>query len=1321
MHKLVPDFILEKMRQQQDEGQFQAVCLFVDTSGFTPLTYALMAEDIAGVEVIADVLADVFTPLVKIIYDQGGFVAGFAGDAFKAIFPLASFPDQGATARAVVAAWQIKQHLAQQATIATKFGRFDFAVKVTVAAGDVTWAIWQQDTGDTAVHPPGKQRATYYFEGTALAHCLEADAFAAAGEVILTSAVALALPGTAVMLHPVDAYFRLQAVDHAYLASLPPLVDQRTAVDDSVAAAFFSKELHTLPIRGEFRQIVTLFVNLQSLPRDRDFARMFFHLLNQYGGYLCRVGRIGAQDPGGTLLLFWGAPHSYENNVTRALQFILDLQVAVTQPLKAGVTTNLAYAGFIGAPQREEYTCHGIHVNLAARQMVAAHWGEIWLDEATAQQAEPIFNLFPGDDYQFKGFADKQPIFHLQGQREADAAPFFRGAMVGRQAEMAQLETAVQPLRDGRFGGVVSIMGDVGVGKSRLVHEFLEQSEILETTTYFLCQTDSIMRQSLNPFRYFLRNYFQQSPMVSEEKNKERFDQILDSLIKVTQHEALQSELMRTRSFLGALINLHWPHSLYEQLEPKFRFANTFTALTTLIQAESARQPLLIHLEDAHWLDADSQAFLANLTNQVEDFPFIILVTARPTLEESTTAETVVPKELLRASIQLHLLTETETADLAAERLHGPVSPVLVELLTERSEGNPFFVEQILLFLRENALLKRNGQGWEPIVHGSGVTELPTDIRTIMVSRLDRLPTRVKHTVQTASILGREFSLPILSQMMPSEMRVSTQVRAAETAVIWTALNEESYLFQHILLREAAYEMQLQAQRRHLHQQAALAIETQYSADLSPHYGELAYHYEHALDIEKACHYLKQAGDMAKAAYQNEAALDFYDRLLAHLPTFPATNLNDSTILDKAPGTEFPFPNATATIDTLLEKGKVLNLIGELASAQTALAAALEMATQIQDADRQSLISLALSNILVDLGHDDEGMEYARQALVFYETIGDKSGRVAAIHQIANILNQMGEHEQARTQFHHLLEMPEVANDDAVTAKVLRALGTSYSQKGDYVKAELYYKQAIALSRKNDVPLVLADTLSNLGIVYWYQSKYDQALALVQEAQQLHKAIGHKEGIVNASGNIGAIYFYLGDLDRALVSDMESLKLARELGKKKTIALLLGNIANNYRIKKAYDRALAYYNEAISHFREIKADYFACMVLVYKAKILFLQGAYLAAQQLNNEGMQLAERTNRKDVLFESQIGNVRINNVLGHHATARKQLLAMLAESRALDDEQKGSLHYELWRLDKDRKHGHLALSLWQSVKDDLDPENLERLSELETEFPQI
>ncbi|MFZ4656110.1 MAG: AAA family ATPase, partial [Caldilineaceae bacterium] len=598
MHNLTPEFILQKLAQQEVQGQFDAVVLFVDTSGFTPLTTALQQHGAEGAEIIAQVLANLFTPLVEIVYRHAGFIAGFAGDAFKAIFPgLAAATYQ----HALTAAWQIRQHLAAHPVQQTRFGDFPFALKVTVADGSVDWCIWQ--SGAASATPA--QRAATLFAGAALTQALAADPFAKAGEVVLTSTVAAQVRQEGVLLAPVDSHFRLCSwpIVSTLLAGTVP--DRATALAE-LATRFFPAELLTRQVQGEFRRVVTVFINLQQLPSGAvapAFAHMLFHLLTQYDGYLCRIGQIGDQDQGGTLLFFWGAPTSHEQDVARALHFVLALQAAAPMRLRAGITTQLAYAGFVGAPQREEYTCYGAHVNLAARQMVLAAWDEIWLDDETTRLAGVAFVCAPQGAFRFKGFAEEKAVYRLLGQREGSGEPFYQGSLVGRQAELAQLTAALAPLAEGKFAGVLTISGEAGIGKSRLVHELqrrlekrqeerkrgrqedpvMDEDPIFLSSQWFFCQTDEILRQPLNPFRYWLRSYFNQSTSAADATNKAAFTAKLDELLAtltpvslqspvstlVSRVSGLMSEVDRTRSFLGVLVDLHWPDSLYAQVEPQ--------------------------------------------------------------------------------------------------------------------------------------------------------------------------------------------------------------------------------------------------------------------------------------------------------------------------------------------------------------------------------------------------------------------------------------------------------------------------------------------------------------------------------------------------------------------------------------------------------------------------------------------------------------------------------------------------------------------------------------------------------------------------------
>lgn len=889
LHYLVPPFILQNFTQNCLAGDFEAVCLFVDTSGFTPLMTALMAYGTEGAEAIADTLVTIFSPLVRMVYEQGGFVVGFAGDAFKAVFPT---KDANAYQRAIVTAWQIRQYVAEQSIIKTRFGEFDFAVKVCVADGHVSWGILESNVRQAA------QRATYYFEGEGLARCLDADPYAKAGEIVITRALAERLMSREVRVEPITAtYWRLSHVADRFCARYPKQAANDEVFHEKQATAFFPAELLELPVQGEFRQVVSMFINLQELPQGEEkahFQQTLFRLLAQYGGYLCRMGRIGDRDKGGTLLLFWGAPTSYENDIARSLKFILELQKEISIPLRAGITSRMAYAGFIGSDFCEEYTCYGSYVNLAARLMVSAEWNEIWLDDEMARLAGTQFEVGLKGRYLFKGFLKEWPVFRLIRQSEGIQTPSYHTQMIGRKHEFNQLRAAIQPIFTGEPAscGLISVLGEAGIGKSRLIYDV--KRELEETHTHFqwhLCQPDNVHRewQSLHPFRRFLHHYFDLSFVQSateeeqaqqDEERKQLFTQKLTTLIASTPCSILQQELLRTRSFLGALLDLHWQDSSYSQAEETTRLTNTFAALNALFKAESLRSPLILHIEDGHWLDSNSIRFIEQLREEINAYPIAIIMSIRAQ-QASERLKKKIYGHSDAQSITLSPLSTNELCQLASELLQAQPSEPLVELLTTRADGNPFFAEQILLYLQEQEMLEVGTLRDERVKDSPFLQEAPMtpEVRAILIPKLDRLSPEIKEVVQMASVLGRQFEVKVLREMVQNDSNLTQKMDLAAQAAIWSPryrttphrainvghkraaknLNSSNYKFKHEFLQKTAYEMQLGARRRQLHQQAAEAMETVYATDLDPHYHQLAYHYEQAGILSKTRLYLSKA------------------------------------------------------------------------------------------------------------------------------------------------------------------------------------------------------------------------------------------------------------------------------------------------------------------------------------------------------------------------------------------------------------------------------------------------------------------------------
>ena len=372
---------------------------------------------------------------------------------------------------------------------------------------------------------------------------------------------------------------------------------------------------------------------------------------------------------------------------------------------------------------------------------------------------------------------------------------------------------------------------------------------------WFTCPADSIRRQSLHPFRSFLRTYFDQDADGAEIENSARFDTVLGELIAflttidepqptnveaatllsslVTRHSSLIAELDQTRSFLGALIDLRWAGSSYEKAEPHQRFERTLAAFRTLILAESLRQPVLLQIEDAHWLDDDSREVIRVLARDAGAYPFAVLLASRYS-DDGRPIRISVGEDVDTHTVDLHALTPEGIRALASHVLGGPIADDLTIFLAAKTNGNPFFVEQLALDLRERGLvvedrgmgvgyrtyreqigeLRNDPSAQSPAYNLSPVPyEVPASITAVLIARLDRLAAPLKAVVQMAAVLGPEFDIQVLAHMLP-DADVIANVRAAEAEMIWSANGDTRYCFRHSLLRDSAYDMQIFARLR---------------------------------------------------------------------------------------------------------------------------------------------------------------------------------------------------------------------------------------------------------------------------------------------------------------------------------------------------------------------------------------------------------------------------------------------------------------------------------------------------------------------------
>jgi len=1200
MRRLLPDFILEQHNAGQSRGSFVAAGLFVDLSGFSAMADALAQHEQAGAEALTEVMRAVFEPLVRAVYSQGGFVVGYAGDAFTAIFP--NMPARApAVLRCLAVGLEMQAHTRLHPKAVTPYGRYPIYVKVGIGSGQVDWQI---------LYSPDGSRATYCVRGSCVDEAVVAEECARPGEIMLNAATYLELEQ---MLEG-DANgecYRLSRV-RAKLPEPHPYADTLPA--HAPSGMFFPEDLLALPSVGEFRQVVNLFIDIPIDPTNEAFVTPFmesiFELQERYGGFFLRP-EIG--DKGFNLLMFWGAPAAHETDVERALNFILELLERTKLPLKAGVTYLKAYAGFMGASLREDYTAYGWGVNLAARFMGLARPGEVWLDEETAYRAGRRFTTRYEDAFTIRGFARKQKVFKLLGRKDLSDT-VYQGELVGRNAELKRLSDFVAPLLSGQFAGVLVVQGEAGIGKSRLVHTFQSAaSQAHGSVQWIICQTDEILRQSLNPFHAWLQKRFRISPTVSNEVNLGNFNDQLRDLVRATPEPGLVKELERTSSVLAALLGLNQPGSLYEQLDAKGRYENTFIALSALMRAESLQKPLLIFIEDIQWLDDDSRAFLPHLvrTTLVDPdkiYPIAILATRRPDGEAIDFGETVAIQ-----SLELERLSAGNLESLAKNILGAPASDILLNLLVARSEGNPFFAEQILRYLSEKALLVQESDG--KLSAGKGWEEaLPLGVGAVLIARLDSLAHDVREVVQTASILGREFEVPVLSQMLHGDAELSQKIAQAERADIWISLDEIRYIFYHAMLRDAAYSMQLSVRLRKLHALALFAMEVLYASDLKSHFGELAYHAECANLTSKACYYLIQAGHAAADSYQNSQAMDYFSRALALTPV----------------------SDVKTRFELLLEREKLYGYLGERALQSKDLGLLKKLA-QLSDEDAYaSRVWDLYARFFFGLGDFPRAADYASRAALASNVEVALDGY--AVWPLA--LLRQGNPRAAFQRAEEGLGLARHAGKRMQEGYIANSLGLIALEQKDPANARQYLEYALAIARETGVRNLEARSLNNLAnsaaFIQW-------DFASAREYYQKAYAIVHERGDRAAEGvalaNLGWVAGMEGDFLSAHAYQVQALAIAREIGDRYQEAYTLINLSAVAGVQGEAQVALQYARQARELTAKIGERVGEAWSLFYMGQALLQHGDIMVARDAFQASINIREDFDQSGLAIEVVAG----------------------------------------------------------------------------------
>lgn len=880
--------------------------LFADISGFTALTETL-ARTLGprrGAEEVTRQLNEVYEELTATVERYGGSIVSFSGDGIICWFPGddgAAPSARSAALRALTCALHMQSGMRRFATLTLAGGeQVRLAMKVAITSGPVRRFL----VGDPEV------QLFDVLAGATLDRLGAIEGLATRGEVWVDQATADLLPDAAVEWRDLPGWGRAALVrgleEEAPPAPWPelppgalPIERLRPWVLPAVHARLLSGQGAFL---GELRPAAMLFLKFDGIDYDGDdgagatldaYVRWVQGVLTRYDGTLLQL-TIG--DKGCYLYVAFGVPTAHENDAARAVGAALELREpppgAGLPPrfarVQIGVSRGMVYAGEYGGATRRTYGAMGDEVNLAARLMQRAAPGEVIVSERAVERTARLFSYQALGSIAVKGKAEPVPVFALLGRSAAPAATRqdlpgpASPPLVGRSAERAQLAERLGRLRRGEPAGPVLIEGEAGIGKSRLVEELLQQAAAAGVRR-LAGAGDAIERAT--PYHAW-RPVFSQLFALDQHA-----DDAEGRRAAVLARLAGRPELLPLAPLLNAILPLDLPESpLTAPMAGQVRADNTVALLTRLLQ-EAADGPLLLLIEDAHWLDSASWALLAELAH---DLPAALLVvTARP-LESPRPAAA---ERLLERPDALHLrlgaLAADEVAALIRQRLGVAELPApILELIQERGGGNPFFCEELALALRDAGVLRIE----EPAADGPRRVSLaqadlkslslPDTVEGVITSRIDRLAPALQLTLKVASVIGRIFTAPLLQDIHPIERdrpllreQLSSMIRL-DLMLADSGEPDLTYLFKHVITQEAAYNLMLFAQRRELHAAVARWHERRFADDLSPFYAVLAHHWLRAESPARAMEYLEKAAGQALGRGAYKEARDFYATLL---------------------------------------------------------------------------------------------------------------------------------------------------------------------------------------------------------------------------------------------------------------------------------------------------------------------------------------------------------------------------------------------------------------------------------------------------------
>lgn len=1070
----------------QRSRQIDGTLVFADISGFTALSERLAQRGRIGAEELVETLSRVFGAMLETAAGRGGVLLKFGGDALLFLFEGASHARQ-----ACCAAVEMRSALREAQAVPTSVGRLALSMSVGVHTGPVDLFLVGAPHRELVVLGPAATAVT------------EAEGAAQPGEILLSAGGAEALG----LRFSRDRGDGRRVLRWAKAPDPPTGRRHEEPVDRNVLVRLFPRTLGSVlelgPPDPEHRVATIAFIRFSGTDAllAEGGPNAVAHALDETlrvveEAFLAEGVTLLAVDvdkDGGKVFAGSGVPHASEDDessMLRALRAILDSGCPL--PLQAGVNRGHVFAAEVGTLSRAAYSAMGDTTNTAARICAKAPPGHLYAHPAVLEHANHLFQTELAGPFEFKGKAVPQVVYDI-GSEVGPRRPHGNDErpLLGRETELATARAAVAAVASGA-GGVLTIVGVTGMGKSRLMRQALS-----ELSSSAIVPVRAEPYGSTSPYRMF-------RDRVRELLGVERGDPatMSDSLLRGV--EALDASLVPLAPLIAEVAHVEVPTTPEaDAIDPQFRPDRTADVAIALLEA-GLQGPMVLIAEDAHWADEASSLLLGKLADACRSHPWLLVVARRGTERGFTpqSGETIELVPLDDDTITAMIIDATQTTPLRPHEIDG---------LVARAGGNPLFVEELVRAIREVGSLEA----------------VPESLNAAMAAQVDALDPVARRILSYASVLGRSFRRRTLDAVLEREELVLDPATAERLQAFFDPEGNERLRFRNALIRDVAYEGLAYSVRTRLHREAGEVLETM-STDVEADADTLSGHFWRAQDHARTWRYARLAAQRSERAFANTDAATHYQRALEAARRLP--DIGDG------------------------ERAEVWTRLGDVSEVAGLFDGALDAFRRASRLTRDPVGRAELflkrarareragsfSNALRELA-------FGRRELEGVDTpeAGVMRARLASFGAMVRFGQER--FSDARTRAENAVELARRAGARAGLAEALAALEISLLYLGTPADGR-YLREAVAIYRELGERRMAARSENNLGNVLFHIGRWAEAVEHLERARAEIVRLGDMAGAATTASNLGEILLMSGHLGEAEPFLREAVRVLRSIG-----------------------------------------------------------------------------------------------------------------------------------------------------------------------------